>query len=156
MSTREIANLITQTLKEHRATRDSLAQALIELLEPLPAGTKLQAGPHTISIHKVFCGCSQWSNRKWDLTGSEIGYLVDGQLIRDEDPSIWDGNNHHYRRTPLYRDRNGEGESLKLASAKTLRALALALPAALAAYIEGKKVDAVATEAARVALVGAK
>lgn len=148
--------MITATLKEHRATRDSLAEAIVTMLEPLPNGTVLKTASHTVEMRKVYCGCSQWSNRTWDVTGKEDGYLVDGGLIRDEDPSVWDGNNRHDRKTPLYLSADSEGESgLKLATAKVLRSLARELPEALAKYIAGKQADTAETKAAQAALVPA-
>lgn len=153
MNTTEIAEMITDTLKEHRATRDSLAEAIVTMLEPLPNGTAIQTGSHTVEARKVYCGCSQWSNRAWDVTGKEDGYLVDGDLIRDERPSVWDGNNVHYRRTPLYLSADSQGErGLKLATANVLCSLARELPEALAKYIAGKQADTAETKAALAAI----
>jgi|CZCB01.1.fsa_nt_gi hypothetical protein len=152
MKTHEIADLITAALKEHRAARDSLAEALVTMMEPLPNGATIKTASHTVEKRKVYCGCSQWSNRSWDVTGSADAYIVDGALIRDEHPSVWDGHNHHHRRTPLYLSRDSEGRALKLASAKVLRSLARELPDALAAYVAGKQADTVETRAAQAAL----
>lgn len=152
MKTTEIATLITAALKEHRATRDSLAEAIVTMLEPLPNGTVIKTASHTVEMRKVYCGCSQWSNRTWDVTGNEDAYIVDGTLIRNEDPSVWDGNNHHYRRTPLYLSQVGEGGAVKLATAKVLRSLARELPESLAAYVAGKQADTAETKAAQATL----
>ena len=152
MTPTEIASLIADSLKAHRETRDTLASALVTMLEPLPNGTKITTPSHTVEARKVYCGCSQWSNRTWDVTGSDDAYLIDGALIQDVDPSVWDGSNHHHRRTPLYLNRDGGGSPLKRATAQTLRSLARELPAALAAYIAGKQADTAETKAAAAAL----
>lgn len=152
MTPTEIASLIADSLKAHRETRDTLASALVTMLAPLPNGTVLKTPSHTVEARKVYCGCSQWSNRTWDVTGSDDGYLIDGALIQDVDPSVWDGSNRHHRRTPLYLDRNGDSSPLKRATAQTLRSLARELPAALAAYIAGKQADTAETKAAAAAL----
>lgn len=156
MKTEEIACLVKATLAEHRKTRDTLAEAIAGMLEPMPNGTTLQVGQHKVEMRKVFCGCSQWANRTWDVTGKADGYLVDGQLIRNEDPDVWDGNNRHYRKTPLYLDSTGEGEALRLAPAKTLRSLAKDLPQAIAEWVARKQVDTAATAEATTALCAVK
>lgn len=154
MTTTEIAEMITATLEEHRATRDSLAWAIVTMLEPIPSGTVITSASHTVEMRKVYCGCSQWCNGTWDVTGSADGYLVDGALIRNEDPSVWDGRNCHSRKTPLYLHAESDeaARGLKLATAKALRSLARALPEALAAYVAGKQADTSETKAALAAL----
>lgn len=144
--------MISDTLKSHKGSRDMLADAITTILTPLPNGTVIKTASHTVECRKVFCGCSQWSNRRWDVTGKEDGYIVDGALIGDVDPSIWDGSNWHYRRTGLYLSRDGDGSTLKLATAKTLRSLSRELGEGVAAYVAGKKADTLETVAATAAL----
>lgn len=156
MKTNEIVKIITEALNENRATRKSLAEAIVTMLEPIPNGTVIETASHKVKMCKVYCGCSQWSNREWDVTGKANGYLVDGYLIRDEDPTVWDGNNNHYRRTKLYLSPDGEGEGLKLASADRLRSLSKELPVALAEYIVGIQRDTAETKAAQEAFQAAQ
>ena len=141
MSTSDIAKIIESTFKEHRASRDKLAAAIVKMLDLIPNGTTLKTASHTVEIRKVFCGCSQWSNRSWDVTGSSRATLVDGNLIQDEYPTVFDGNNFHDRRTPLYLSPDGDSSALKLAAATTLRSLARELPDSIKSYIDGKRED---------------
>lgn len=158
MKPTEIAEMIAFALREHRATRDALAEAIVTMLEPLPNGTTIKTPSHTVEMRQVFCGCSQWANSTWDVTGEADGYLVDWDLIRDERPSVWDGHNCHHRRTPLYLSVNdhdiddddgipGHGPGLRLATAKTLRSLARELPGAIAEYVARKQAETEETKA---------
>jgi hypothetical protein len=103
----------------------------------------------------IYCGCSQWGNRTWDVTGKVLTFLVDGQLIEDCEHSVFDGSNRHFRRTPWYStldaraDESEPGdEALKLADAKTLRELARDLPQALKAWISASEAEIAETVAA--------
>jgi hypothetical protein len=124
-------------------------------IKEMPAGTQLVVGSHTLRSVIVYCGCSQWGTRTWDVTGKVLTFLVDGLLIEDCETTVWDGSNHHPRRTPWYSTldaRVDESEpdegGLKLADTKTLRELARDLPQALKAWIEASEAEIVETVAA--------
>lgn len=152
MTIAEITALVVTARDAHQASKSALANAIVKILGPIPNGTTLQVGAHTVAMRKLYCGCSQWSNRSWDVTGDADGYLVDGFLVRDEDVSVWDGHNMHHRKTPLYLDPLGEGSPLRLASAHRLRSLATDLPQAVNDYVSGRREATAANIAATLIL----
>lgn len=86
------------------------------------------------------------------MTGSDRACLVDGWLIHDVNPSVWDGHHQHQRRTPLYLDQLGESYPLSIASAEVLREIARELPQAIADYLRDIERETEATAEALQAL----
>lgn len=144
MTTNEqtVSNAIEACVKARRESRNALGQRIVDLLDEIPLRTTMEHEGIRVEVRNVFCGCSQWSNRRWDVTGYARGVLVGDHLVMaDMNGDVHDGNNLHTRKTGWYRDRDG-CESIPVATGAMLRELAGVLPAMLTAYMAGQREEA--------------
>lgn len=154
MTTNEqaVSNAIEACVKARRESRNALGQRIVDLLDEIPLRTKLEHEGIRVEVRNVFCGCSQWANRRWDVTGYARGVLVNDALVMaDMDGDVHDGSNLHTRKTGWFRDRDG-CESIQVATGAQLRALAAVLPAMLTAYMAGQHDEAARNREALAAL----
>lgn len=160
MNIADITAAVTAALETRDRRRDALAKRIEALVEPALAAARVrrlelgEAG--SIEYRRPMADCSQWANRTDypDRVGTPYLALVLGEDVRAlasiPDVGFWDGSNMHHQQTPT-RDRR-TGRRVRLATVAQLRAVASALPSAMADLLattaETAKADAAAADAA--------